>query len=65
MPRRLSKLHRRLENEGDVDNFSGDNTYYSMNFIPAMDKAELMKGYRKLSAASIHPKLITPDAPVP
>jgi hypothetical protein len=36
-----------------------------MNFIPAMDKAELMKGYRKLSAASIHPKLITPDAPVP
>ncbi len=39
---RLSKLHRRLENEGRiVDNFSGDNTNYSMNFTPAMDKNEL------------------------
>jgi len=46
---RLSKLHRRLENEGRiVDNFSGDNTNYSMNFTPAMDKNELMKGYKKI-----------------
>ncbi|NSW95606.1 MAG: DUF4070 domain-containing protein [Bacteroidales bacterium] len=46
---RLSKLYRRMENEGRIaDKFTGDNTDYSMNFIPAMDKNELMKGYRKI-----------------
>lgn len=46
---RLSKLYRRLKNEGRiVDKFTGDNTDYSMNFIPAMDKNELMKGYKKI-----------------
>lgn len=46
---RLSKLYRRLEKEGRiVDKFSGDNTNYSMNFVPAMDKNELMKGYHKI-----------------
>lgn len=46
---RLSKLYRRLQNEGRIiDSFTGDNTDYSMNFIPAMDKNELMKGYHKI-----------------
>lgn len=46
---RLSKLYRRLENEGRiVDTFTGDNTDYSMNFVPVMDKSELMKGYQKI-----------------
>jgi hypothetical protein len=46
---RLSKLYRRLKNEDRIiDNFSGDNTNYSMNFIPVMDKNELLKGYQKI-----------------
>jgi radical SAM superfamily enzyme YgiQ (UPF0313 family) len=46
---RLSKLYRRLKNEDRIiDNFSGDNTNYSMNFIPVMDKSELLNGYQKI-----------------
>jgi radical SAM superfamily enzyme YgiQ (UPF0313 family) len=46
---RLSKLYRRLKDEGRItDSFSGDNTSYSMNFIPAMDKNELLNGYQKI-----------------
>jgi radical SAM superfamily enzyme YgiQ (UPF0313 family) len=44
---RLSKLYRRLKSEGRIVNqFTGDNTDYSINFIPAMGKSELIKGYR-------------------
>jgi radical SAM superfamily enzyme YgiQ (UPF0313 family) len=46
---RLSKLYRRLKNEGRIiDKFTGDNTDYSMNFKPVMDKNELLKGYQKI-----------------
>ncbi|OFY65330.1 MAG: B12-binding domain-containing radical SAM protein [Bacteroidetes bacterium RBG_13_43_22] len=46
---RLSKLYQRLKNEGRItDSFGGDNTSYSMNFVPAMDKNELLKGYQKI-----------------
>ncbi len=46
---RLSKLYHRLQNEGRiVDTFTGDNTDYSMNFIPVMDRNELLKGYHKI-----------------
>jgi radical SAM superfamily enzyme YgiQ (UPF0313 family) len=46
---RLSKLYKRLEGEGRIlSSFSGDNTDYSMNFVPAMDREVLMKGYRKI-----------------
>jgi len=46
---RLSKLYRRLQNEGRiVDKFTGDNTDYSINFVPVMDKNELLKGYQKI-----------------
>jgi len=46
---RLSKLYRRLQKEGRIiDQFTGDNTDYSINFIPVMDKNELLKGYQKI-----------------
>jgi radical SAM superfamily enzyme YgiQ (UPF0313 family) len=46
---RLSKLYMRLNNEGRiVDQFTGDNTDYSINFIPVMGKSELLKGYQKI-----------------
>ena len=46
---RLSRLYRRLQKEGRIsDQFTGDNTNYSMNFVPVMDKNELMKGYQKI-----------------
>jgi radical SAM superfamily enzyme YgiQ (UPF0313 family) len=46
---RLSKLYKRLENEGRIiDKFTGDNTDYSINFVPVMDKNELLKGYQKI-----------------
>ncbi|MEA1887266.1 MAG: DUF4070 domain-containing protein, partial [Bacteroidota bacterium] len=46
---RLSKLYRRLKDEGRIIGKStGDNTDYSLNFIPAMDKDKLLKGYQKI-----------------
>jgi radical SAM superfamily enzyme YgiQ (UPF0313 family) len=46
---RLSKLYRRLKNEGRIiDEFTGDNTDYSINFVPVMDKNELLTGYQKI-----------------
>jgi radical SAM superfamily enzyme YgiQ (UPF0313 family) len=46
---RLSKLYQRLQTEGRItDKFTGDNTDYSINFVPVMDKNELMKGYQKI-----------------
>jgi hypothetical protein len=46
---RLSRLYRRLEGEGRItDEFTGDNTDYSMNFMPVMDKNELLSGYKKI-----------------
>lgn len=46
---RLSKLYQRLREEGRLTTkFTGDNTDYSMNFIPVMDKDELLEGYKKI-----------------
>ncbi len=46
---RLSKLYKRLNKEGRlIDSFTGDNTNYSMNFVPVMNKEKLMEGYRKI-----------------
>jgi radical SAM superfamily enzyme YgiQ (UPF0313 family) len=46
---RLSRLYRRLSGEGRITSqFSGDNTDYSMNFVPVMDKNDLMRGYRDI-----------------
>lgn len=46
---KLSKLYQRLNKEGRIlDNFSGDNTDYNLNFIPVMDKEQLLTGYQKI-----------------
>jgi len=46
---RLSKLYSRLEHEGRIiSSFTGDNTDYTMNFVPVMDRDVLMKGYRSV-----------------
>ncbi len=44
-----TKLYKRLSDEGRILNRSvGDNTNYSMNFIPKMNKDVLMEGYRNI-----------------
>ena len=44
-----TRLYQRLLKEGRILNeWSGDNTDYSLNFIPAMNKHELLNGYRKI-----------------
>jgi len=46
---RLSKLYQRLKIEGRIiTNISGDNTDYSMNFVPTMNKDELLSGYQMI-----------------
>jgi len=46
---RFSKLYHRLKNEGRITSgFTGDNTDYSINFIPKMDKELLLRGYEKI-----------------
>ena len=44
-----TNLYKRLKSEGRIlHNSSGDNTDYSMNFIPKMNMEVLMKGYRRI-----------------
>ena len=46
---RLSRLYHRLQKENRIlDKFTGDNTDYSLNFIPKMDKETLMNGYKEI-----------------
>lgn len=46
---RLSKLFNRLKSEGRIVNqFTGDNTDYSINFVPAMGKSKLIQGYNQV-----------------
>jgi radical SAM superfamily enzyme YgiQ (UPF0313 family) len=44
-----TKLYKRLKNENRLlNNFSGDNTDFSMNFIPKMKYETLLKGYKNV-----------------
>jgi len=44
-----TRLYERLSKEGRIINYaSGDNTDYSINFIPKMDKEELLTGYQTI-----------------
>ncbi len=44
-----TRLYKRLKNEGRITNeFSGNNTDFTLNFIPKMDKKILMDGYKKV-----------------
>lgn len=46
---RKTKLYERLEKEGRItDDWTGNNTDYSMNFVPKMNKQILMKGYQSI-----------------
>ncbi len=52
-----TKLHQRLLAEGRItDEFSGDNTNFTMNFTPKMDKNQLVKGYQNIVATIYSPK---------
>lgn len=52
-----TKLYQRLAGEGRLEeNFSGDNTDFTMNFIPKMDRDKLDKGYRTIVDTIYSPK---------
>jgi len=52
-----TKLQKRLINEGRLLNdFSGNNTDFSINFIPQMNPKVLMDGYKKILSTIYSPK---------
>lgn len=52
-----TKLYNRLYKEGRLtDNFSGDNTNFTMNFIPKMDITQLVDGYKSIVDTIYSPK---------
>lgn len=52
-----TKLQKRLLDEGRMQSdFNGNNTDFSMNFIPRMDSGELIGGYRKILTTIYSPK---------
>ena len=52
-----TKLEKRLENEGRILNdFTGNNTDFSINFIPRMDLNALLDGYQKILNKIYSPK---------
>jgi radical SAM superfamily enzyme YgiQ (UPF0313 family) len=52
-----TRLYNRMEREKRLlKGFTGDNTDFSMNFIPKMDREALVEGYRKILATIYSPK---------
>ena len=52
-----TNLYQRLQREGRLTTeFSGDNTNFTMNFIPKMDKNLLVKGYESIVSTIYSPK---------
>lgn len=52
-----TKLYKRLKGEGRLLNsFNGNNTDYSLNFVPKMDSEKLISGYRKVMDTIYSPK---------
>jgi len=52
-----TQLYQRLMSEGRMlDNFTGDNTNYTMNFTPKMDKDVLVNGYQDIVSTIYSPK---------
>jgi radical SAM superfamily enzyme YgiQ (UPF0313 family) len=52
-----TKLQKRLENEGRMlKDFTGNNTDFSINFIPRMDTNALLDGYQKILNKIYSPK---------
>lgn len=54
---RGTNLHKRLTEEGRIlDSMTGDNTDFSINFIPKMNKESLIQGYKKVLSTIYAPK---------
>ena len=54
---RGTKLHQRLEKEGRLINgMSGNNTDFSINFIPKMNQKSLIEGYKKVLGTIYAPR---------
>lgn len=52
-----TKLYQRLAGEGRLsEDFSGDNTSFSINFIPKMDRRQLIQGYKTIIDSIYSPK---------
>ena len=52
-----TKLHKRLLNEGRLlSDFTGNNTDFSMNFIPQMNPQVLLDGYKRILNTIYSPK---------
>jgi radical SAM superfamily enzyme YgiQ (UPF0313 family) len=52
-----TRLYRRLEQEGRIiTNTTGDNTDFSLNFIPKMSSDMLVNGYRRILGTIYSPK---------
>lgn len=51
-----TRLHAKLEKQHRlVHNSSGDNTDYSLNFVPRMNRESLLEGYRKIVSSIYAP----------
>ena len=52
-----TRLYQRLKGEGRLQtSFSGNNTDFSINFIPKMDHEKLLKGYQRILDTIYSPK---------
>ncbi|MHB1651510.1 MAG: B12-binding domain-containing radical SAM protein [Desulfitobacteriaceae bacterium] len=52
-----TKLYQRLAGEGRLmEEFSGDNTNFTMNFMPKMDRETLVNGYKRIVDTIYSPK---------
>ncbi len=52
-----TRLYRRLEKEGRlVNSFTGNNTDFTLNFTPIMDRDKLITGYKHILATIYSPK---------
>ncbi|NTV51789.1 MAG: B12-binding domain-containing radical SAM protein [Candidatus Firestonebacteria bacterium] len=52
-----TQLYQRLKDENRLlKDVTGDNTDFTLNFIPKMDRADLLEGYRKIIAKIYSPK---------
>jgi Fe-S oxidoreductase len=52
-----TKLYQRLQEEGRIENkFTGDNTDFTINFVPKMDRKVLENGYQHIISTIYSPK---------
>jgi len=57
-----TKLQKRLEDEGRMlKDFTGNNTDFSINFVPKMDTKALLDGYQKILNKIYSPNIFTKE----